>query len=58
MTKDSEYTKKHKEKRQARALNITLYLDDNRENEIYQQLNRMKNKKQFVLKAIEDKLKD
>lgn len=56
--KDSEYSERHRQKRQAKRLPIDFYLDDDFERSIYDQLQTVDNRKQTILTALSEYFKN
>lgn len=56
--RDSVYSARHREKRQAKRLPIDLYLDDDFERSIYERLQQVENRKQTILKALDKYFKN
>ena len=53
VNKDVEYVERYKTKRKTKVLKVDFYLDNDREQKIYNQLQDADNKKQTVLSALE-----
>lgn len=53
VNKDVEYVERYKNKRKTEVLKVDFYLDNDREQKIYNQLQDADNKKQTVLSALE-----
>ncbi len=51
-------TTKHRKKRKARSIGVTFYLDNPQEKKLYDEWKKIENKKQFVIKILENRLKN
>ncbi|WP_227430419.1 hypothetical protein [Psychrobacter sp. I-STPA6b] len=57
-SKDSIYSERHRQRRKAQRLPIDLYLDDEFEASIYEKLQAVDNRKQTILKALDEYFKN